>query len=148
MRERINNQIRANEVRVISSEGVNLGVLSFKDAFALANKDGLDLIEITPNTNPPIVKIADYGKYKYEQNKKQKKAKAGAKVTETKSIQIIQSNDDCLNMIGDYPEIAVYRKDNNIETIRENGLVYVYVNTLLPEHRILLEQFNAEIKEK
>jgi len=66
----------------------------------------------------------------------------------TKSIQIIQSNDDCLNMIGDYPEIAVYRKENNIETIRENGLVYVYVNTLLPEHRALLEQYNAQINEK
>jgi len=67
---------------------------------------------------------------------------------ETKSIQIIQSNDDCLNMLGDYPEIAVYRKENNIETIRENGLVYVYVNTLLPEHRALLEQYNAQINEK
>ncbi len=88
MRERINNQIRASEVRVISNEGVNLGVLSFKDAFALANKDGFDLIEISPNTNPPIVKIANYGKYKYEQNKKLKKARAGAKTTETKAIQI------------------------------------------------------------
>jgi hypothetical protein len=67
---------------------------------------------------------------------------------ETKSIQIIQSNDDCLNMLGNYPQIAVYRKDNNIETIRENGLVYVYVNTLLPEHRALLEEYNAEINEK
>lgn len=88
MRERINNQIRANEVRVISSEGVNLGVLSIKEALSQANALGLDLIEISPNTNPPIVKIADYGKYKYEQNKKQKKAKAGSKTTETKSIQI------------------------------------------------------------
>ncbi|HAQ02700.1 translation initiation factor IF-3 [Candidatus Nomurabacteria bacterium RIFOXYC2_FULL_36_8] len=88
LRERINNQIRASEVRVISSEGVNLGILSFKDAFALANKEGLDLIEITPNAVPPIVKIANFGKYQYEQNKKQKKAKAGAKTTETKSVQI------------------------------------------------------------
>ena len=88
MRERINNQIRASEVRVISNEGVNLGVLSFKDAFAMANEQGLDLIEISPNTNPPIVKIANFGKYQYEQNKKLKKAKAGAKTTETKSIQI------------------------------------------------------------
>lgn len=88
LRERINNQIRAQEVRVISNEGVNLGVLSLKDALAQANSLGLDLIEISPNTNPPIVKIADYGKYKYEQNKKQKKAKAGAKTTETKSVQI------------------------------------------------------------
>lgn len=88
MRERINNQIRANEVRVISSTGENLGVLSFRDALALAEKEGLDLIEITPNANPPIAKIADFGKYQYEQNKKQKKAKAGSKPTETKSIQI------------------------------------------------------------
>ena len=88
MRERINNQIRASEVRVISNEGVNLGILSFKDAFAMANEQGFDLIEITPNANPPIVKIANFGKYQYEQNKKLKKARAGAKTTETKSIQI------------------------------------------------------------
>ena len=88
MSERINNQIRAKEVRVISNDGENLGVLSLKEAIEKANSLGLDLIEITPNANPPIAKIADYGKYKYEQNKKQKKAKAGAKTTETKSIQI------------------------------------------------------------
>ncbi len=88
MRERINNQIRASEVRVISNEGVNLGVLTIKEALAQAMNLGLDLIEISPNTNPPIVKIADYGKYKYELNKKQKKAKAGSKITETKSIQV------------------------------------------------------------
>jgi len=73
---------------VISNEGVNLGVLSIKEALSQANALGLDLIEISPNTNPPIVKIANYGKYKYEQNKKLKKAKAGAKTTETKAIQI------------------------------------------------------------
>jgi translation initiation factor IF-3 len=88
LRERINNQIRASEVRVISNVGVNLGILSIKDALAEANKLGLDLIEISPNTLPPIVKIAEFGKYKYEQNKKLKKAKAGAKTTETKAIQI------------------------------------------------------------
>jgi translation initiation factor IF-3 len=88
LRERINNQIRASEVRVISNEGVNLGVLSIKEALAQANALGLDLIEVSPNVNPPIVKIADFGKYQYEQNKKLKKAKAGAKTTETKTIQI------------------------------------------------------------
>lgn len=88
LRERINNQIRASEVRVISSEGTNLGVLSLREALEKAKEAGLDLIEISPNTNPPIVKIADYGKFKYEQNKKLKKTKAGAKPTETKSIQI------------------------------------------------------------
>ena len=88
MRERINNQIRAKELRVIDSEGQNLGVLSIKEALELAQNKGLDLIEISPNALPPIGKIMDFGKYQYEVNKKLKKAKAGSKPTETKSIQI------------------------------------------------------------
>lgn len=88
MRERINNQIRAKELRVIDSENGNLGVLSFKEALDMAIERGMDLIEISPNANPPVAKIMDFGKYQYEQNKKQKKAKAGAKPTETKSIQV------------------------------------------------------------
>lgn len=88
MRERINNQIRARELRVIDIEGKNLGILSIKDALELAQSKGLDLIEISPNANPPIGKIMDFGKYQYEVNKKLKKSKAGSKPTETKSIQI------------------------------------------------------------
>ena len=88
MRERINNQIRAKELRVIDSENQNLGVLSIKDALELAQSKGLDLIEISPNANPPVGKIMDFGKYQYEASKKLKKAKAGAKTTETKSIQV------------------------------------------------------------
>ena len=88
MRERINNQIRAQELRVIDSENQNLGVLSIKEALELAQSKGLDLIEVNPNSNPPIAKIMDFGKYQYELSKKLKKAKAGAKMTETKSIQI------------------------------------------------------------
>lgn len=88
MRERINNQIRAAELRVLDSENKNLGVLSIKNALELAQNQGLDLIEIAPNANPPLAKIMDFGKYKYEINKKLKKQKGGAKPTETKSIQI------------------------------------------------------------
>ena len=88
MRERINNQIRATELRVLDSENKNLGVLSIKDALELAQSTGLDLIEIAPNANPPLGKIMNFGKYQYEANKKLKKAKAGANKTETKGIQI------------------------------------------------------------
>ena len=88
MRERINNQIRAKELRVLDSENKNLGILSIKDALELAQNQGLDLIEIAPNAIPPLAKVMDFGKYQYEANKKLKKAKAGAKHTETKSIQI------------------------------------------------------------
>ena len=65
-----------------------------------------------------------------------------------KTIQVKQSNDDCLAMLNEYPEVGVFRKENNIITYRENGYVYVYVNTLFPEHRALFEQFNAEINEQ
>ncbi|MES2315629.1 MAG: translation initiation factor IF-3 [Patescibacteria group bacterium] len=88
MRERINNQIRAKELRVLDSENKNLGVLSIKDALELAQNQNLDLIEISPNGNPPVAKIMNFGKYQYEANKKLKKARAGSKTTETKSIQV------------------------------------------------------------
>jgi len=88
LRERINNQIRAKELRVIDSDNQNIGVLSLKEALELAISKGLDLIEISPNANPPVGKIMDFGKYQYEANKKLKKAKANAKLTETKSLQV------------------------------------------------------------
>ena len=88
LRERINNQIRAAEVRVIDADGANLGVMATSKAIETARSQGLDLIEISPNANPPIAKIMEYGKYLYNESKKEKKAKAGAKTTETKSIQV------------------------------------------------------------
>jgi translation initiation factor IF-3 len=88
LRERINNQIRARELRVIDSDNQNIGVLSFKEAIELAQSKNLDLIEISPNANPPVAKIMNFGKYQYEASKKLKKARLGAKATETKSIQI------------------------------------------------------------
>ncbi len=88
MRERINNQIRAKELRIIDDTNQNLGVLSIKEALELAQSKDLDLIEISPNANPPVGKIMNFGKYQYEQSKKLKKAKAGATASETKSIQV------------------------------------------------------------
>ncbi|OGI88169.1 translation initiation factor IF-3 [Candidatus Nomurabacteria bacterium RIFCSPLOWO2_01_FULL_33_24] len=88
MIEKINNQIRVKEVRVISDDGENFGVLDTQKAIKLAEERGLDLIEISPNANPPVAKITDYGRFQYEKNKKQKKAKENAHLTETKSIQI------------------------------------------------------------
>jgi translation initiation factor IF-3 len=88
LRERINNQIRAKEIRILDENGHNLGVFVLKDALELAQSKDLDLIEISPNNNPPIGRIMNFGKYKYEINKKLKKSKASTKITETKSIQI------------------------------------------------------------
>jgi translation initiation factor IF-3 len=88
IRTRINNQIRAPQVRVIDHEDNNLGVLTTQDALEKARGAGLDLIEISPNAAPPIAKIMDYGKYQYEQNKKQKEQHAKSHTVEVKNIQI------------------------------------------------------------
>jgi translation initiation factor IF-3 len=88
LKVRVNKEIRARELRVIDAEDGNLGVLSFDEALAKAVSKGLDLIEISPQANPPIAKIMDFGKWQYSESKKQKKAKSGAKPTETKAIQI------------------------------------------------------------
>lgn len=85
---RINANIRARELRVIDETGLNRGVIPFEEALSLAKAANLDLIEISPNTVPPIAKIADYGKFQYEQNKKQKEIKAKSKITEVKNIQV------------------------------------------------------------
>jgi translation initiation factor IF-3 len=85
---KINNQIRAKELRVIDNEGNNYGVLPLDEALALAEKMNLDLLEISPMAVPPVAKLMEYGKFMYEQKKKAQKAKAGIKVSETKSIQV------------------------------------------------------------
>jgi len=85
---RINNAIRARELRVIGADEENLGILPARDAVAKAEEAGLDLIEISPNANPPVARIADYGRYQYEQKKKNKEVKRNANITEVKTIQI------------------------------------------------------------
>lgn len=84
----MNEGIRAKELRVLGPEGQNFGIISFADALAKARELGLDLIEVTANANPPVAKIMDYGKYKYETKKKDKEVKSRAKVTETKVTQV------------------------------------------------------------
>lgn len=85
---KINHQIRAKELRVITDTGEVFGVLSLSEALAKAESLGLDLIEISPNAEPPVAKIMDYGKFQYQQSKKQKEAKSRAHVTETKTLQV------------------------------------------------------------
>ncbi len=84
----INREISTRELRVIGTEGENLGVLTLAQALAAAERAGLDLIEISPRAVPPVARIADYGKFEYERSKKEKAVKAKAKVSETKEVQI------------------------------------------------------------
>ena len=85
---RINDKIRAREVQVISSDGKNLGTLSTKEAIEIARQEELDLIEISPNANPPVCKIIDIGKYKYDLQKKANKAKKKQKIVNLKEIKL------------------------------------------------------------
>ena len=83
-----NERIRALEVQVISSDGKNLGTLRTQEAINIAKQKGLDLIEISPNANPPVCKIIDIGKYKYDLQKKANKAKKKQKIISLKEIKL------------------------------------------------------------
>lgn len=85
---RVNHYIRATEVRVIDEEGQNLGVMKTGDALRMAQEQGIDLIEISPEATPPVAKLMSFGKYQYVENKKLKKAKAATKTTELKTLQV------------------------------------------------------------
>lgn len=92
----INEQIRDKEIRLIGEDGEQLGIMSAKDALKLAKEADLDLVKIAPNAKPPVCKIIDYGKYRYELARKEKEAKKKQKTVEIKEIRLspnIESND-------------------------------------------------------
>lgn len=85
---RINDRIRAREVRLISSDGEQVGIVPISEALRTSEEKGLDLVEVAPQAKPPVCKILDYGKYKYEQAKKAKKAKKNQNVMNVKEVQM------------------------------------------------------------
>ena len=92
----INEQIRDKEVRLIGSDGEQLGIMSAKEAMKLAEEAELDLVKIAPTAKPPVCKIVDYGKYKYEQIRREREAKKKQKTVEIKEIRLspnIEEND-------------------------------------------------------
>src|SRR5262245_24060850 len=91
---RINEEIRAREVHLIDKDGHNRGNVPIADALALAQESGLDLVEIAPNAEPPVCKLLDYGKYKYQEQKKAAEARKKQKVVEVKEIKFRPMIDD------------------------------------------------------
>ena len=91
---RVNTDILNDEVRCISPEGEQLGVMKTADAIAQADAQGLDLVEVSPNTDPPVCKILDYGKFKYEAQKKKNEAKKKQKIIEVKEIKLRPNIDE------------------------------------------------------
>ena len=91
---RSNNRISSPEVQVIANDGNNLGILNTNEAITIAKREGLDLIEISPNANPPVCKIIDYSKFKYMQKKKQKSIRSNAQKTVLKEIRFGPNTDE------------------------------------------------------
>lgn len=90
---RINDRIRSPEIRLIGADGENVGVVTPARAMALAEEAGLDLVEISPNAEPPVCKIMDFGKFKYEQQKKESEARKKQKVIEIKEVKFRPGTD-------------------------------------------------------
>jgi len=90
----VNQEIKSPSVRVIDSEGNQLGIISFGDAMAEAGKAGLDLVEVAPNSSPPVCRIMDYGKFRYQQSKKLQVAKKHAATIQLKEIRLRPKTDE------------------------------------------------------
>jgi translation initiation factor IF-3 len=98
---RINREIRVPQVQLIGEDGDNLGVVAIADALAAAAEAGLDLVEISPNSTPPVCKILDFGKYKFEAQKKASEARKNQKIVEIKEVKLrpnIDTNDYTVKM--------------------------------------------------
>ncbi|MBI3948590.1 MAG: translation initiation factor IF-3 [Armatimonadetes bacterium] len=91
---RVNHRIRAREVRLVDDEGEQRGIVSLRQALELAREKGMDLIEVAPHAAPPVCKIMDYGRYKYEQSKKDREAHRKSRATELKTIRLEPQIDD------------------------------------------------------
>ena len=134
----INEQIRDREVRLIGEEGEQLGVMSSREAQKLADEAGLDLVKIAPTAKPPVCKIVDYGKYRYEQARKEKEARKKQKTIEIKEIRLspnIDTND--LNTKVNMAKKFLLKGDKVKVTLRFRGRELAHVNT----SKVILDQF-------
>ncbi|UNC93885.1 translation initiation factor IF-3 [Candidatus Contubernalis alkalaceticus] len=90
----MNEQIRAKEVRLIDSEGEQMGIVPLKEALNMAREKNLDLVNVAPNAKPPVCRIMDYGKYKYEQSKREKEARKNQKIITVKEVKVRPNIED------------------------------------------------------
>lgn len=125
----INEQIRDKEVRVIGADGEQLGIMSSREAQALADEAGLDLVKIAPTAKPPVCKIVDYGKFKYDQMRKEKEAKKKQHTVEVKEIRLspnIDTND--LNTKTNAARKFLVKGDRVKVTLRFRGREMAHMN--------------------
>ncbi|MCR5607615.1 MAG: translation initiation factor IF-3 [Lachnospiraceae bacterium] len=140
----INEQIRDKEVRLIGADGEQIGVMSSKEAYEKAKEAGLDLIKIAPNANPPVCKIADFGKYRYEMARREKDAKKKQKVTDIKEIRItpnIDTND--LNTKVNQAKKFLAKGDRVKVTLRFRGREMSHMST----SKVILDTFYEKLED-
>ncbi len=125
----INTDIRDKEVRVIGSDGTMLGIMSSEQALAMAEEQDLDLVKISPTANPPVCKIMDYGKYRFDQLKKEKEARKNQRVVEIKEIRMspgIDTNDFNVKLRN---ALKFLREGNRVKvTVRFRGREMAHTN--------------------
>lgn len=140
----INDQIRDKEVRVIGVEGGQLGVMSIKDALQAAEDAGLDLVRVSPNAKPPVCKIIDYGKFRYEMTRKEKDAKKKQRIVEIKEVRLspnIEEN-DLDTKVGQARKFL--EKGNRVKvTLRFRGRELAYVN----QSKRILDDFAEKLSD-
>ena len=125
----INEQIRDKEVRLIGENGEQLGILSSRDAYKMAQDAGLDLVKIAPKAEPPVCKIVDYNKYRYEQMRKAKEAKKNQKVSELKEIRLSPNIDDNdLNTKANAAKKFIQKGDKVKVTLRFRGREMAHID--------------------
>jgi len=90
----VNKGIRASQVRVVGSDGSQIGIMAIEEALRIAGEESLDLVEVSPDANPPVCKVMDFGKYKYELTKKKQDAKRKQKTSQIKEIKVRPKTDD------------------------------------------------------
>lgn len=138
----INEQIRDKEVRLVAEDGEQLGVVAIKDAMKIAEDAGMDLVKIAPTAKPPVCKIVDYGKYKYELARKEKEAKKKQKTTEVKEIRLspnIDTND--LNTKIGAARKFLTKGDKVKITLRFRGREMAHMGS----SKHILDEFAAEL---
>ncbi len=140
----INEQIKDREVRLIGEDGKQLGIMSAKDALKLAREADLDLVKVAPQAKPPVCKIIDYGKYRYEMTRKEKEARKKQKTVEIKEIRLspnIDSNDLNTKMSSARKFLS---KGNKVKvSLRFRGREMAHMQ----EHRHMLEDFAKDLED-
>ena len=140
----INEQIRDKEVRLVSEDGEQLGIMSSRDALKMAMDAELDLVKIAPMAKPPVCKIIDYGKYKYEQTRKDKEAKKKQKTVEVKEVRLspnIDTND--LNTKVNNAKKFITKGNKVKVTLRFRGRGMAHVQ----QSRHILDDFAALLED-